>query len=391
MFANNTLFQAGFKSAFRAVFAWRYPHEIMTRFPNAVDTAQRRLLVALVALTSACIDHIDEETSSVGQLTSDCVVPVPDGVRSLGAPASLEYPDGSFWIWRSLELADGQIVPNATAFVSDAAEACGSGVSLGLDASGAPASLLALTQQETEANVARTDGRQLALVPLGGFVYAGLGYLFYDHTLVGPGIFDEESLGTGLCVRADQAVTCDRVSVNGDTILWTQAQRILNSGGLVVGDRALIYGCRPVASFSTLCTVAGAPLDAVEDPSTYQVYNAFNGWVDQLNDGSAIADELGPVTVSAFSGAFMATTLDIFESRFYVRRMSSATGAMDRRIAIFDALPPTSWFLGGGREHSGLRRSPRTIHVSYSTSVAVAPGLHLASFRFFAELGEIDQ
>ncbi|HJX62371.1 MAG TPA: hypothetical protein VJ860_00290, partial [Polyangia bacterium] len=137
----------------------------MTRFPNGFDTAQRRLLVVLVALASACNDHIDEEASSVGQLTSDCVVPVPDGVRSLDAPVSLEYTDGSLWIWRSLELSDGQIVPNASAFVTDATQACGSGVSLGLDAAGAPASLLALTPQETAANAARSDGRQLALVP----------------------------------------------------------------------------------------------------------------------------------------------------------------------------------------------------------------------------------
>ncbi|MGB8298291.1 MAG: hypothetical protein WCG85_22950 [Polyangia bacterium] len=362
----------------------------MTRAQGSFGSAcqsKGHLFVVLVALASACIDHIAEETSTVGELTSDCVVPVPDGVRSLAAPASLEYPDGSLWIWRSLDLADGQIVPNASAFVSDANQVCGSGVTLELDASGAPASLLALTPQETQANAARTDGRQLALVPFGGYVYAGQGYLFYDHALLGPGIFDEESLGTGLCVRADQAVTCDRVTLNDDTILWQADQRILNSGGLVVDDRALVYGCRPVASFSTLCTVSGAPLDALEDPSAYEVYNAFNGWVDQLSDASALADELGPVTVSAFSGTFMATILDIFESRFYVRRMLSATGDMDRRIAIFDALPPASWFLGGGREHSGLRRSPRTIHVSYSTSAAAAPGLHLATFRFFGELG----
>jgi|GEM_PF-2269819 hypothetical protein len=233
----------------------------MTRGQNLFDAAQRSqpwarspLLVVLVALASSCIDTIDEKNSAVGQLTSDCVVPVPDGVRSLDAPVSLEYSDGSLWIWRSLELADGRIVPNASALVSDATQACASGVSLGLDAAGAPASLLALTPQETAANAARSDGRQLALVPFGGFVYAGLGYLFYDHALVGPGIFDEESQGTGLCVRADQAVTCNRVTVNGDTILWKPDQRILNSGGLVVDERALVYGCRRVASFSTPCT-----------------------------------------------------------------------------------------------------------------------------------------
>jgi hypothetical protein len=371
-----------------------YSQRIMTRAQNSFGSARQsrgQLFVVLVALAPACIDPIAEKTSTVGELTSDCVVPVPDGVRSLGAPVSLEYPDGSLWIWRSLELADGQSIVNASAFVSDATQVCGSGVTLKLDASGALASLLALTPQETQANAARTDGRQLALVPFGGFVYAGRGYLFYDHALLGPGIFDEESLGTGLCVRADQAVTCDRVTLNDDTILWTPDQRVLNSGGLVVGDRALVYGHRPVASLSTLCTVSGAPLDALEDPSAYQVYNAFNGWVDQLSDGSAIADELGLVTVSAFSGTFMATVLDIFESRFYVRRMPSATGEMDRRIAIFDALPPTSWFLGGGREHSGLRRNPRAIHVSYSTNAAAAPGLHLATFRFFGELGGLYQ
>jgi len=373
-------------------------HTIVTPTWNSPETAhrsqpwvRRHLLVMLVALTSACIHHIEEETSAVGELTSDCVVPVPDGVRGLGAPVSLEYSDGSLWIWRSLELAGGQIVPNASASVSDANEACSSGVMFSSDASGSPQSLLALTPQETEANAARSDGRQLALVPFGGFVRAGLGYLFYDHALVGPGIFDAESLGTGLCVRGVQAATCDRVTVNGDTVLWKADERILNGGGLVVDDRALVYGCRHVASLSALCTVSGALLDAIEVPSAYQVYNLFDGWVGQLSDASPIADELGPVTVSAYSGAFLATTLDIFESRFYVRRMPSATSEMDRRIAIFDALPPASGFLGGGREHSGLRRSPRTIHVTYSTSGVAAPGLHLASFRFYGEFGGLYQ
>jgi len=301
MFANNTLFQARFKSAFARFSSWRYPHEIMTRFPNAFDTASeakpKALLIeflpspsllagpsafsllgqirrvsssalvaaglprdaparsefqsvvlgcssALVALASACIDHIDEENQFGWPIDLGLRGACARWCAKLGRARVARIPRTAHsGIWRSLELADGQIVPNAAAFVSDDNPSVCFGCDLWPRCCGGPRAPCSRShQQETEANAARSDGRQLALVPFGGFVYAGLGYLFYDHALVGPGIFDEESQGTGLCVRADQAVTCIRVTVNGDTILWKPDQRILNSGGLVVDDRALVYG-----------------------------------------------------------------------------------------------------------------------------------------------------
>src|SRR5262249_20272167 len=124
----------------------------------------RRLLL-LLAL-AGCIDNIAEHESPIGSVTHDCVIP-----GALGAPASLEYPDGSLGLWESAAGTDG-----AAARVASVDQAC-RGVALLTDATGAPASVLALTAAERAANAARTDGKRLALAPTGGVVADGVGYV----------------------------------------------------------------------------------------------------------------------------------------------------------------------------------------------------------------------
>lgn len=343
------------------------------------------VLALMAAPAAACIHPLGEEASAVGEVTRDCVVPPPAGVRALGAPASLEYGDHSLWLWDEVALTDGGAVAGAGAIAADPDTVCARGPALVM-AGARPASLLALTAAEDAANAARTDGKRLALLPRGGFVHGGDGYLFYVHALVGPGVWDVEELGSGLCVLPAGAAACERLAVGGDTILWPGTRRALDRGGLVVDGRALVIGCRRAAAFVEPCVVSGAPLDRLRDPAAYQVWNAFSGWIDDVSNGTSIADGVGALTVSADGDRFAATTLDIFANRVSVRFSDSATDGYRHAIDLFDVVP-ASFFVAGGREHAGLRGGePRTLHVSYATDGAAAPGLHLVSYRFFGDV-----
>src|SRR5262245_45586415 len=106
-----------------------------------------RILYPLLVL-AGCVSPLASDDAPIGRLLEDCEVP---GLAD--APVSLEYSDGSLWLW-----------PSGSAFVSDRREACGGGVELGPP-------VLELTEQERAASV--------VLEPLGGFVDGELGYLFY--------------------------------------------------------------------------------------------------------------------------------------------------------------------------------------------------------------------
>ncbi len=338
--------------------------------------------LALALALAGCIEPLGEEASTLGEVIADCVVPRPAAVAGLGAPVSLEYADHSLWLWDQLELSGGGVVAGAAAVVADAGSVCAQGPALVTDPGGAPRSLLALTAAEVAANAARTDGKRLALLPRGGFVDGDEGYLLYAHALLRPGLLDVEELGSGLCVLAAGATACERITGDdGATVLWP-ADRWLDGGGLVVGDRAVVVGCRRVAAFTTPCVVSGAPLARVRDPSAWQVWNAFTGWVDDAGNGSVLLDSTGAVTLSAYEDGFLVTSLDPFENRVEARRSAVATDGFDHPSALFDTVP-ASFFPSGGREHSGLRHgAARTVHVSYATDGAAAPGLHLVTFRF---------
>ena len=336
----------------------------------------------------SCIVAIDEERSAVG-VTHDCLVPTPAGVARLSAPVSLEFGDRSLWIFDFVELDSGERVFNAAAFVTSVEEVCGAGPLLQRNADSMPTSLLALTAEERRSNRERADGRQLQLQPTGGLVHQGTGYLYYDHALVGPGLFDREHLGTGLCVLPIGAQRCNRLVRNGGSILWAPAESVLNQGGFVVDGRAYIYGCRQVAEFTAPCVVFGVPIDDIESPPAYKVLSFFAGWVDELERGSTVVNALGALTVAEAEAGIVAVVVDTFESRAYVRRAKGPDEALGRAIASFDLAVPNSLFVVGGRAHASLRRSSLEFHVSYLSDDPAEPGLHVTTFRLFgSDVGE---
>lgn len=347
-----------------------------------------RLAAGVALFLCGCVETIDEEHSRIGDLLRDCVVPLPAGVSSWGAPVSLEYADGSVWIFESATLEDGADLRNVFALVPTADAACTGSFDLARDDGGEPISALALTSEEVEANAARSDGRRLDLVPIGGFVSGHRGFLYYEERLSGPGIFDSEPLGQGLCLFEDGATApCTRVVRDDTTRLWDSSARPLNRGGFVDGEGfALVYGCQHVAAFEDLCVVARVPVDEVGDPAAYRFFNPFSGWIEDPANAGVLLNNAGQLTVrwNPYRREYTAIAMNIWESCAVVYGSSDPTGPFEEPDVLFEAVKPASLFVSGGVEHVALGEGEgRTIHVSYHTN-AEGPGhgLHLASYRF---------
>ena len=255
-------------------------------------------VLALTLCLPACIQSLDQEESRLGAVVDDCLVPVPAGVDDLAAPVTLEFEGGSVWIWESLTMADGSEVRSAFALVESAKQVCTTGPTLVVDEAKAPVSALPLSAAEIADDAVREDGKRLVLVPSGGFVHDEVGYLYYEERLNGPGFFDSEFLGRGLCVfREGPTQPCERISVAGSTRLWTTETPPLNRGGVVSGDYAILYGCFRPAAFEDMCLAFRAPLAKLEDPGAYEVFNVFNGWGQDFTNGSVVMKHTGSLSI----------------------------------------------------------------------------------------------
>jgi hypothetical protein len=343
-------------------------------------------LAILATWTTGCSGSADTgDAEAAGELVRDCVVPLPAPVVSISAPVSLEYPDGSLWVFESASLADGTEVRGVAALVRSAEAACTGELALGTDDTGLPRPRLSLAESELEQNASRTDGRRLALAPRGGFVHGGRGYLYYDHLLLGPGFWDVEETGTGLCVFETPGGDCTRLADgSGETRLWP-ARVLPVRSAFVAGEDAYLAVCRKAAAFVEPCLLARVPAPRAAEPEAYTWFNAFSGWIEDPWNGTALFDHVGPVTLGRndFHEGITAVLLDPFEGHVSARLAPEPTGPYEDPVRLFSALPPESFFVSGGVEHAALRDGGgRTVHVSYGTNNPTAPGLHLASFRF---------
>jgi hypothetical protein len=353
------------------------------------DRGRVVVVVAVVVglATSGCIYKISEEHSTAGVKMRDCVVPLPAGVSALGAPISLEYPDASLFIWESVETTDGTAIANVSALVTSSADLCKSGPALTTGEDGEPRSLLALSAAEAADNAARTDGRQLVLSPHGGFVYDDVGYLYYEHALVGLGPFDAAVLGTGLCVVTAPDQPCTRLDVGGDTKLWPPSDWPKNHGGLVYEGRAILLGCRHIANFEDPCVISSVPLDQIPDPTAYRYFSAFSGWGETPESASVVLNLAGATTMTPVDGRYAATNLDIFDSTFRVRFAPAPTGDFSMPIDLFDGVPPVGAFAQGGQEHHALREDDRGLAFTYFVDRPGSEhGLHAINFELHVGL-----
>jgi len=346
-------------------------------------------IMLALCFCAGCGVVMDTETSvsRLGTVTGDCVVPVPAGLEALGAPVSLEFAEGSLWIFGETRLTQpnttgSNTIPNSAALVRSVNDACTGHLEVLPDANGAPAPFIALTPEEEAENAARTDGKRISVTPRGGLVWQGKGYLYYDVLLLGPGVFDMEWLGTGLCVTPAAGSACARQGA----LLWSGAQSSWGSSGFVDNDGYVyLIRCFHAAAFEDLCGVTRVMPENMADPEAYRFYNGFNGWVEDPRNFTVAFDGPGAVTLgyNAFLGQYTAISANIWDSSIEMRVAPSPSGPWENSHRLFPAVKPDSWFISGGTEHPALRSADgRILAITYHTTSTTGPsGLHLVSFQ----------
>jgi hypothetical protein len=300
---------------------------------------------------------------------------------------ALDYPDGSLWIWEEVTATDGSPLPAAAAFVASREAACAGALSLIRDASGAPVSLVALTAAEAADNAARRDGRRLAVRPRGGFVRDGVGFLYIESVLLGPGVLDVEPVTAELCRLDARARPCARAA----SPLWTGRDHRWGQAALLDGDGlAYLVGCFKPAAFADTCSLARvAPADA-DRPDAYRYHNAFDGWIEDRWNTTALYSAASAVSSLYLPrlARYASVQANIWESRVELRLAPAPWGPYGRPLPLLSAAPPPGWFIGGGVAHPSLAGADELV-VSYHTTNAAAAGLHLVTLRLREGAGEL--
>lgn len=345
------------------------------------------MLVLFICAGCGVVMDTESSASRLGKVTGDCVVPVPASMEALSAPVSLEFAAGSLWVFGETRLTQpsttgSDSIPNAAALVRSVNDACTGHLEVLPDANGAPAPFIALTPEEEAENTTRTDGKRINVAPRGGLVWQGKGYLYYDVLLLGPGVFDMEWLGMGLCVTPGMGSACARQ----ETLIWSGAQPSWGSSGFVDNDDYVyLVRCFHAAAFEDLCGVARVMPESMADPEAYRFYNVFNDWVEDPGNFTVAFRGPGAVTLgyNAFLGQYTAISANIWNSSIEMRVAPSPSGPWENPLRLFPAVKPDSWFISGGTEHPALRSADgRTMAITYHTVSSTGPsGLHLVSFQ----------
>ena len=319
------------------------------------------------ALLVSCTQVIDHGT---GEVLSDCPAQIPDEVANPGSPVgpvALEYPSGSLWLWE-----------NGRAFVRSAEEACSKLEFM----SGPP---VPLTADEATENATRTDGRQLLLSAIGGFVANGRGYLYYRKLLYHVGSFLFDYLGVGMCTLESPDAPCQRINPD---VLWDGSDRVAGGPGFVDADGyAYMMSCRNDYFQADLCMVARVLPDHAADRHAYTYASGSGGWTSSTADAAVVLHAF-TATPSYFSarGRYISIFPVITDTAHPTLRVSQAerpAGPYGGFATMFSAQPSDNLFISGGREHAGLR-SDDVVTVTYDgrTSQTLVRAVHVVRFRF---------
>jgi hypothetical protein len=361
----------------------------MKMLPPVRDLLPRVLTV--LALAGGCAKNLGTESPTIhstaaGSVERDCVVPMPADIMAWGTPATITFPDGALWVFPSVALRDGTVVPGAAAWFGSADAICAGTADWLRNPDGSLAGLLALSASESQANASRSDGRSLMLVPRTGFGQAGNGFLYYEHVLVGPGPLDSEWLGTGVCALDRVAGTCQRLTeASGSTVLWVGTEFPVRSAYLDAGTAYLI-ACRAPAALMQTCILARVAADSAGLPSAHSYFDAFTGWQASRASATQVLDDLASPSLSfnPYQGRPTVVLLDPFEGKVSLRLSPAIEQSFAAPVPLFSTVAPApGTFVDGGAEQIAFRaEGGRMIHVVYTADAGQGREIHLASFRF---------
>jgi hypothetical protein len=357
-------------------------------------TAVLERATLIMVLACGCAENLGTETPSIraipagsaGSVERDCVVSMPAYITAWSTPATIAYPDGALWIFPSVTLSNGSVVPGAAAWFASADAVCAGTAEWLTNPDGSLAALLALSPAESSANANRGDGRSLMLMPRTGVSEAGASVLFYEHMLVGPSSFDFEALGTGVCTIDRAAGTCTRaVDALGSTVLWLGREFPVRSAFADAGT-TYVLACRAPAALMQSCTLARVATSSAGTPSAYSYFDAFAGWQPSRASATQVLDDLAIPSLSfnPYQGRFTVVLLDPFVGKVSLRTAAAPDQEFTAPVPLFSTAPPApGTFIDGGAEQTAFRgENGRVIHIMYTADSGGGREVHLLSYRF---------
>ncbi len=348
------------------------------------------LIAGAFVLGNGCIVSLDEEPL-FGEVTRQCEMATPASIESQPAPFAVRLPDGPAFLFGETWLpeADGsgrRQRDNTFARVADIEAACAGELDYTLDDEGSPLQVIALNADELTFN--ETSGDRIVLWPTGAFVFEGRVVVYYDkHILNGGDYFDGTLVGTGVCVM-EPGEACVRAEpnqfVDEPTLLWSWPTPSFGNGAFVANDGlAYLYSCEKHGDFDNRCRTARVDPAQATDPSAYE-YLRFGGeWSDTVQD--AIDDVRDQTSMSVmwsdFTGSYITLAARLLDENIELRRADAPSGEWDSPVTLFDAVTPSSWFVGDVRIQPALAESDRELIISYHSNSDEGSGNHLAVFH----------
>lgn len=345
---------------------------------------------AWFATTSGCVSDLDEEPQ-FGRLVEQCEMATPSGIESQPAPFALEFSDGPAFLFGETRLAEPDAAnrsqrDNTFARVTDIDGACSGELEYTQDASNAPLQVIALNDEERALNTGSED--RIVLWPVGGFVFEERAVVYYDKVLLkGGNYFEGTPIGTGVCtmepgeacVRAVPALFDDE-----PTLLWHWPTPSWGNGAVLARDgNAYLYSCERVGDFDNRCRVARVDPARATDPSAYEYLRSGGDWGDDVRDAvTEIHDQTSmSTTFSDFTESYITVAARLLDENIELRRAESPSGTWSDPITLFEAVKPSSWFVGDVRAHPGLAEENNHLVITFHSNTEEGTGNHLAIVR----------
>jgi len=355
----------------------------------------RRIAAVLLAagagwLLSGCIVSLDDE-ELFGKVVSQCEMPNADLIASGPTPMPLNFADGPAFLFgeTSLATADAQgrtLCDNSFARVADVDAACAGDLDYTLDADGVPLQVIALNAEEQALNDTTDD--RIVLWPIGAFVFEQRAVVYYDKTVLrGGDYFDGVRVGTGVCVM-EPGSACVRTEFNvfdGEpTLLWMWPTPSFGSGAFIANDElAYLYSCDKHGDFDYRCRTARVDPSRVSDPAAYEYLRFNDEWSTRVEDAiDGVRDQTSmAVGWSDFTDSYITVASRLLDENVELRRAPNPWGPWDAPISLFEAVTPSSWFVGGVHVHQGLQTSDRELVLTYHSNTEGGSGNHLTRYR----------
>jgi len=346
------------------------------------------------ALTG-CIEELDDEPL-YGTVIEQCEMTHPAEVESQSAPFALEFADGPAFLFGETWLSDPDAQgrsqrDNTFARVANVESACDGDLEYALDADASPLQVIALNDEERAINA--TGDNRIVLWPVGGFVFEERAVIYYDKVLLkGGDYFEGTPIGTGVCVM-EPGSECVRATAgpfdDEPTLLWHWPTPSWGSGAFVAEDgNAYLHSCERIGDFDNRCRIARVDPARAIDVSAYEYLRSGGEWSDDVRDaGTEIRDQTSmSASWSDFTNSFITVAARLLDENIEFRRAHDPWGNWSDPITLFDAVTPSSWFVGDVRAHPALAEESNQLVITYHSNTEEGSGNHLAIVRLGARL-----